>query len=156
MALNANDAVGFEQRIDAAGHHLHDARAPLLHGGKVQFDAAGLDAVHREFFLGAMKQLGRFQQCLGRDAPGIQASAAEGIRAVEILPLVNAGHSELVLRSADGGRVAGRTTADDHHVKGVVDHCAHSDNTRRAGSSKDCFTATRNCTASRPSMMRWS
>ena len=49
-----------------------------------------------------------------------------------------------------GGMMARGTTADHDDVVEI----AHTPSTMRAGSSRHCLTVTRNCTASRPSMMR--
>ena len=61
-------------------------------------------------------QLGGFEQRLGRNAAGVGAGAAEHGAAVLVLPLVDAGHLELVLRRADGGGISSRTAADDDHI----------------------------------------
>ncbi len=113
------------------------------------------DAVGGELVLGAMPELRGFQQRLGGNAAGIQAGAAECAAAVAIAPGVDAGHLEPVLRGADRRRVARGPPADDHHV--VIEILAHDFQTpssMRPGSSRPSFTATRNCTASLPSMMR--
>ena len=75
-----------------------------------------LDAVDAEFVLGLVIQLAGFEQRLGGDAAGIRAGAAEHGRAVLVLPLVDAGHLELVLRRANGRGITRRTAADDDHV----------------------------------------
>ena len=58
MPLNADHAVGLEQRRDAAGHGLDHGCAALLHGGEIERELADLDAVDAEFILGALVQLG--------------------------------------------------------------------------------------------------
>ena len=152
VSLDANHAVGLEKGVDAVGHGLDHRCAAFLHGAKIQTDIPGADAVNRELVLGALEQLRGFEQGLGGDAAGIEAGAAEGVGAVEILPFVDASNLQLVLRGADGRRVTGGSAADHDDVELL----AHTPMTRRAGSSRLCFTVTRNCTASRPSMMRWS
>ena len=81
---------------------------------------------------------------------GIQAGSAERKTAVGVLPLVDAGDFELVLRGANRGRIARGTAADHDDIVEI----AHTPSTMRAGSSRHCLTVTKNCTASRPSMMR--
>jgi len=59
-------------------------------------------------------------------------------------------NSSLNGTGANGGGITGRARADDDDVVFI----AHISSTMRAGSSRACLTVTRNCTASRPSMMR--
>ena len=75
-----------------------------------------LDAVDAELVFGLVIELARFEQRLGGDAAGIRAGAAEHGRAVLVLPLVDAGHLELVLRGANGGGITRRTATNDDHV----------------------------------------
>src|ERR1700732_608593 len=99
-----------------------------------------------------MVELGGLQQRLGRDAACVQAGAAEGGAAVAILPCIYTGDAELVLRGADRGRIARRAPANDHDIEGIGLHQIPS--SIRPGSSSASLIATRNCTASRPSMIR--
>src|SRR6202044_2776280 len=101
VSLNAGDTVRFEQRGDAARHDLDDGRTPLLHGGKIEFQSADLDAVRGEFVFGALVELGRLEQRLGRDATGVETGAAEGKTAVRVLPFIDAGDLQLVLPGAN-------------------------------------------------------
>ena len=98
VALQRRDARALEQREDALRAHLDDARLALLHRGDVHRRARDLDAVRRELVLRAVIELGGFEQRLRRNAARIQAGAAERGRAVAVLPLVDAGDGELVLR----------------------------------------------------------
>jgi hypothetical protein len=121
VTLQRCHAGGLEQGQDAAGHASHDAGLALLHGRQVERHTAEADAVHGEFRLRAVQQLRGLEQRLRGNAARVQAGAAERRRAVEILPLVDAGHGELVLRGADRGRVAGRAATDHDDVE-VVSH----------------------------------
>ncbi len=150
MPLDSHHAVRLEQRRDAAGHGLDHGSAALLHGREVELEVADLDAVDAELLLGALIEFRGFEQRLGRNAAGVETGAAERKTAVGVLPFVDAGHLQLVLRGANGGGIPGRSRADDDHIVDV----AHTPSTMRAGSSRHCFTVTRNCTASRPSMIR--
>src|SRR5262249_17761417 len=95
--------------------------------------------------------LGGLQQRLGRDAADVGASATERGLAVGALPFVDAGRGKAQLGGADGGDVAARPAADHYHVEGF-----HISRISRAGSSSASLMLTRNRTASRPSMIRWS
>ena len=57
-AEDRGHAGRLEQRCDAAGHGAHDAGAALLHGGQIERDTAGLNAVRGEFGLRAIQQFG--------------------------------------------------------------------------------------------------
>src|ERR1700722_9368276 len=150
MTLNADHAVRLEQGVDPTRHRLDHRCTALLHGGEVGLQLADLDAMDAELILGALIQLRGFQQGLRGDASGVQAGSAERKTAVGVLPLVDAGHLELVLCGTNCGGIARGAGADDDHVVDV----AHTPSTMRAGSSRHCLTVTRNSTASRPSMMR--
>src|SRR6185312_4457374 len=116
------------------------------------------------------------------NAARVQAGAAEGIRTILVHPLIDTRDLELVLAGADGGGITGGTTADDDDVvlghassatdlylgnkmgttmgaaraAPMIDVSDYSWSSRRAGSSNASLIATRNCTDSRPSTMRWS
>src|ERR1700691_4381054 len=152
MPLVSHYAIGLEQRRDAARHGLDDRRPTLLHSRKIERDAAQLDAVNRKLVLGSLVQLRGLEECLRRNAARVQAGAPEGIAAVQVLPFIHTGHFELVLGRANRRRVTCGSGADNHHIEAL----AHMLNTMRAGSSRHCLTVTRNSTASRPSINRWS
>ena len=152
VALDAHRAGGFQERGNAVGHGLDDGCAPLLHLRKIELDVADLDAMLRELVLRAVIQFGGLEQRLRWNTSGIEAGATKGVGAVGVLPLVHAGDRQLVLAGTNRRRIACRASADHDHVVVV----AHTPSTMRAGSSRHCLTVTRNCTASRPSMMRWS
>ncbi len=115
-AEQAGDLVALEQHLDAAGVGLAHRVAARLHFLQVQLDLAYADAVHGELVLGAVVQLGRFEQGLGGDAAGIEAGAAEGLRAVGVDPAVDAQRLHAQLGSADRRGVAAGTAADDDDV----------------------------------------
>src|SRR6185436_13098470 len=99
-----------------AGARLDDAGLALLHLRDVEGDATDIDAVHAELVFRLVIQLRGFEQRLRRDAARIGAGAAEDGRAVLVLPFVDAGHLQLVLRRANGGGITRRTATDDDHV----------------------------------------
>src|SRR5256885_16310018 len=103
-----------------------------------------------------MVELGGFEQRLGGNAAGVEAGAAEGGTAVAVLPLIYTGDAELVLRGANRSRIARRAAADHHDVEGIgfVLHLDQTPSSIRPGSSSASLIATRNCTASRPSMIQ--
>ena len=119
MTGERRDAGGLEEPEDALRHLADDAALALLHRRDVEGEALDLDAVRRKLVLRAMVKLRGFEQCLGRDATGIEAGAAEGRAAVAVLPFVDAGDRQLVLRRANGRRIAGRPAADDDDVETV-------------------------------------
>ena len=156
-ALQRRDAGRLEQLRDAAGHAFDDPGLALLHGRDIHRHLAGMDAVRGELGSCPMEKFGRFEQGLGGDATRVEAGATEGGAAVVVLPSIDAGDLEPVLAGADRGRIARRTAADDDDVVAVVhDAPPQMPINMRPGSSSASLMATRNCTASRPSMMRWS
>jgi hypothetical protein len=116
VALQRGDTRALEQHGNAIGAGLDDAGLALLHLGDVEVDAAHLDAVSAQFVPGLDEQLARFEQRLGGNAARVRAGAAEHGRAVLVLPLVDAGYLELVLRRANGRGITRRTAADDDHI----------------------------------------
>ena len=119
MTGERRDAGGLEETEDALRHLADDAALALLHGRDVEGEALDLDAVRCKLVLRAMVKLRGLEQCLGRDATGIEAGAAEGRAAVAVLPFVDAGDRKLVLRRANGRRIAGGPAADDDDVETV-------------------------------------
>ena len=99
-----------------------------------------------------LEQMRGLQQRLGRDAADIEAGAAEGGA------LLDHRHLHAELGGADRRHIAARTGADHDKVEACVGHDAapHTPSSSRSGSSMHSLTRTRNSTASRPSMMRWS
>src|SRR5690606_39284230 len=66
-------------------------------------------------FLGAVhevKDLGRAQERLGRDAAPVQADAAQMLA-------LDTGHLQPQLRAADGTDIAARAGTDHHHVEAL-------------------------------------
>ena len=88
----------------------HDLRLALLDGRPIQL--ARVHAFDTEFFrlFQVVPELGIEQQGLGRDAADVQAGAAEHV------VLLDECGFQSILAGADGGGVAGRTTADDGDV----------------------------------------
>jgi hypothetical protein len=154
-ALQRRHAGRLEQLRDAPGHALNDPGLALLHGRDIHRHLTGMDTVRGELGACAMEELGRFEQGLGGDTTGIEAGATEGGAAVVVLPTIDARDLQPVLACTDGGWVTRGTAADDDDVVGVVhDAPPQIPINMRPGSSSASLIATRNCTASRPSMMR--
>src|SRR5690606_33622980 len=95
-------------------------RATLLHGAEIELHLAELHAVRREFVVRLVKHLGGFEHGLRRNAARVKAGAAESMRAIEILPRIDARDLEAVLRGANRGRVTGGTATDHDHVVGLA------------------------------------
>ncbi len=87
-----------------------DFRLALLDGCPIQL--ARVHTLDTEFFrlFQVVPELGIEQQGLGRDTANVQAGAAEHV------VLLDESGFQSILAGADGGRVAGRTTADDGDV----------------------------------------
>src|ERR1700694_640996 len=151
MALQPRDLVLLEQSRNAARHLADDPVLAIEHGLQVELHAARRDAVRLELVQHALVVLGGLEQRFRGNAAYVEAGAAERVFALRGLPFLHAGGREAELRSADGRDVAGRAGSDHHHVEGL-----HISRIRRAGSSSASLILTKNKTASRPSMMRWS
>ena len=117
MTDQAFDLGRLEQSRNSACQLPDDARPPLLHGGNIHLDAAGLDAVFLELVFGAVIELRRFKQGFGRDAAGIQAGAAERVLSIPVLPFIDARDRLTVLGCTNCGDVTSRAGADDNYVK---------------------------------------
>ena len=87
-----------------------DLRLALLDGCPVQL--ARVHALDAEFLglFQVVPELGIEQQRLGRNAADVQAGAAEHV------VLLDESGFQSILAGANGGRVAGRTAADDGDV----------------------------------------
>jgi hypothetical protein len=103
------DFILFEQQPNAAGVFFYDFVFARENGGPINFYGLHFEA---EFF-GAFEvivNIGVVQENFGGDAADVQASAAEkGI-------FFDDGNFQAPLRSADGGDVSARSTADDHDI----------------------------------------
>src|SRR5271168_4986779 len=119
VTLQRGDASRLEERQDALGHGLDDARLALLHLPDVHGDVRRLDPVRSELLVSTVIKLSRLQQRLGGNAPRVQARAAEGADAIRILPLVDTGDAEFVLTGTDRGGIARGTAADDNDIERV-------------------------------------
>ncbi len=58
---------------------------------EVERNSGAANAVHGEFVLRSMIELGGLEQRLGRDAAGVQARAAKRVAAIAVLPCIDAG-----------------------------------------------------------------
>ena len=115
-AEQAGDLVGREQLLDAAGEAPGNRGLARLHLGQVQRDTGEIHAVVGELMLGAMIDLGGFQQRLGGDAARVEAGATEGRGVVAIQPGVDASGLEPQLRGADRAGITGGAAANDNDV----------------------------------------
>ena len=122
------------------------------HRREIEPDLADLDPVLGQSVPRLGEFLRRLQQCLRRDAADIEAGAAER------RPRVDAGRAHAELRRADRRDIPARPGADHDDVValGHGSRACQISNRRREGSSTHSLMRTRNVTASRPSMMRWS
>src|SRR3954469_1631628 len=147
------DLVLAEEIGDAVVARFHRLVLALEHLREVEVEPFHLDAVVGKLVAGLLVVLGGLQQRLRRDAADVGAGAAERRLAVRAAPVVRAGGLQSELCRADGGDVAARPAADDQHIERIHGQISRIS---RAGSSSASLIATRNSTASRPSMMRWS
>src|SRR5271170_289130 len=109
--------------------------------------------MHRQLMLCPVIELGRFEHRFGGNTAGVQARAAQRAAAVTVLPRIDADGREAVLRRADRRLIPGRPAADNQYIVRLA-HASHIPSSMRPGSSRHSLTVTRNCTASRPSMIR--
>ena len=117
MALQRRDSARLEERQDALRAGLDNAALPLLHLRHIEACARGAYAVDRELLAQTVIELGGLKQRLRWDAADVETRAAKHGQALAVLPFVDAGDRELVLRGTDRRRIAGRTPADDDDVK---------------------------------------
>src|SRR5690606_4183683 len=116
MSLQARDAGGAKQCADALRRLLDYRRTALLHRRKIETHGADLHTMHGELVLRAVEQLRGLEQRLRGNAPGVQTGPTEGVRAVAVAPLVDAGDLQFVLAGANRARIARRAAADDDDV----------------------------------------
>ena len=69
-----------------------------------------------EFVLGAVVELGRLEQRLGRNTACIEAGATKGVFAIPVLPLVDAGDTLAMLCRANGRDVSRGACTDNDNV----------------------------------------
>ncbi|MCY1222852.1 hypothetical protein D9M72_349590 [compost metagenome] len=117
MAFQQGHAVGLEQGSHAAGQVLHDGVLAADHGGNVDGNALGIDAVDFEGLVGLMVLVGAVQQRLRRNATDVQAGAAQCGLAVLALVLLDAGGLQAELSSLDGGDIATGARTNHYHVE---------------------------------------
>ena len=113
-AVDLGDLVLLHQEVDALDDPGADVAGALVgrpegHGG------VALDAELRLLVLERVRQLGVLEQCLGRDAPDVEADTA---------PVLLLHHGDLLaeLGGADGGDVATGAGAEDEGVEVRVGH----------------------------------
>ncbi len=116
-ALEPFDLVLLEQELDAAREAIHGRILGFVHRGEVDLDTTGLHAPLGERSVSRfLEQLRRVEQGLRRDAPDVEAGAAERLAALRT------GGLEAKLRGADRGDIAARAAADHQHVEVEVCH----------------------------------
>mmetsp|Transcript_4048 Transcript_4048/g.13098 ORF Transcript_4048/g.13098 Transcript_4048/m.13098 type:complete len:546 (+) Transcript_4048:298-1935(+) len=114
LPLEVVDLVLLEETLNAASQTRHRLRFVLHQLVKVHLDVVGGDAVRTPPFRCLLIQVRGVQQRLGRDAPHIEARAAQPSSHLY------AGDFHAKLARLDGGRVAARAAADDDHVVGLT------------------------------------
>ena len=164
------DLVLAQQAGDPAGQGLHHLVLAREHPAEIELYVARIDAVRGQQVAYVVIVVRRIEKRLRWDAPDVQARSAESRSAAWIEPGVHARRREPELRGPDRRDVPAGAGSDDHDVE-IVHRIFLSIGARlgatarrstriqtssssRAGSSMASFTHTRNCTASRPSMMR--
>ena len=125
--------------------------------------ATGLDTVVGKMIRRLPVHGGAVQQRLGWNATRIQTGATRHRLALRVQPVIDTGGLQTKLRAADGGHVTRRSGPDHNDIEFLVHDSLslrpygprhYTSSSSRAGSSSDALTATRNCTASLPSMSR--
>src|SRR5260221_3523958 len=109
-ALHDFDLVFLHQVGDARSELAHDLALALHHRAEIEPDVAGDDAVRGEPLLREMEMFARRQQRLARDAPDVEAGAAERF------VLLHDGGFEAELRGADRGDVTAGAASDDDEL----------------------------------------
>ena len=117
VALHARDLVLLHQEVQAFGVLGDDGVLALEHRGPIQRGRA--DAFDAEVggVLQVVPDFGVEEQSLGGDAAHVQAGAAQ------LGGLLDQCDIQPVLRRANSRRVAGRSSANDRHVKNCL--CRH-------------------------------
>ncbi len=115
-ALEHLNLVLLHQVLHAAGQLVHDFTLALHHGGEVELDLAGDDAVRGETFLRKVEVLAGGKQRLAGNTADIETGAAEG------LVFFDDGGLETELGGADGGNVAAGTATNDDELVIKVRH----------------------------------
>ena len=111
LALEVGHTVLLEQMFDPTGQALDRLGLALLHLVDVHaHPSLDDDAVIGKVLLDVVVVMAGLEQGLGRDAPDVEAGAAEGAAHLD------AGRRESQLGGLDGGDVSTGTSSDDHHV----------------------------------------
>ncbi len=113
VALDERDVAALDEALQALVEAADDTVAVLVDLGHVDALEGGPHA-ERVALLGAVGDLGGVEQRLGRDAPAVQAGAAE-------LVLVDEDHGHAELRRAQGAGVAAAAATEDDQV--CLGHC---------------------------------
>ena len=103
------DLAPLEQGLEALGQPVDDLALAGLRAGQVERGHPGVDAEVGSPLDGA-QHLGGLEELLGRDAAPVQARPADP-------PLLDEGDVETRRRAVERGRVARRTTTEDHDVE---------------------------------------
>ena len=117
FAVKEADFVLFEQVKDAVVVLFDHAVFAGDHFLDVHFQVFEADAVLAKVMRGLLEMLGALQQRLGRNAAHVGAGASGSGAAFFVFPLVNAGHVQAQLRSANGRDIAAGACADNDDVK---------------------------------------
>ena len=99
-AFECRDAAGLEHRLDTRRELLDDAALADLHGFDVDAEPGDVNAVRLKLRVRAVIELGGFEQRFRRNAPDVQAGAAEEALALLVLPIVDARGRKTELRGA--------------------------------------------------------
>ena len=117
VSIDTLDADKF-QRLTRWGK-LQDVWDGILaaeHGGEVQFDTAGFDAVRGQTGFGVLVMFTGFEQRLAGNAADAQAGSAEGGL------LFHARRFEAELRGTNGRHITARPGTDDEEVEHRIRH----------------------------------
>jgi hypothetical protein len=109
--LERRDLVALHQHFHAAVHGLHDLVFTGEHLRQIEPDGLQDDAVLGGFLLRENIMIARSEKRLTRDAPDVQAGAAE------VLVFLDKGGFEAELGRADGSHVTAWARADDDDVE---------------------------------------
>jgi len=111
VSFDDPDAIRVHQAPYAVGDRLYHGALPRHQLGVI--DARALDGYAELPGNDVAKQLGIAHHRLGRNTAPVEAGATQGI-------LFHQSDPTAKLRPADGGHVTARSTADDHHIVGML------------------------------------
>ena len=113
-ALDPGHLVLLEQVVDSRGQVADHLILVGEHGGDIEVDAVGFNAMGPETRFGLLIKGRGMQKCLGRDAADVETGAAE--RPAHL----HAGGLKAQLGGTDGGDIAARTGADDDEIETLI------------------------------------